>query len=158
MLKCFRCKIFTALNFRGPDHQQKLWTCWVHCKIIFSVLNFCGFRKEQNFLRLRDTVRRVWFPVKLQPAVAPAPLVSPSWKQCSMKLVILASIARAERSTTCVHAYLQRLPPHNFSCQKSDLAREIQCHRLRLRCAVTTSSNWRKLFCLAFSVREKSGN
>ena len=58
---------------------------------------------------------------QLQPAVAPAPLVSPNRKQRSMKLVMLASIARAERSTTCVDGYLRRLPPRDFSCQKSDL-------------------------------------
>ena len=46
-------------------------------------------------------------------------------KTTQFELVILASIARAERSTTHVDANLQRQPPPDFSCQKSDLARKI---------------------------------
>ena len=111
----------------------------------------------QWVLRLRDTMRGV-VSHELRPAVAPAPLVSLSWKQLSMKLVTLASIAREERPTACVDAYLRRLPQRKFSRQKSDLAWEIQHRRLQSRYPVTTSSKWRKLSHLAFSVREKGGN
>ena len=79
---------------------------------------------------------------QLQPPVATAPLLSPSWKQHSIKPVILASIARAERSTTCVDMHLRGLPPRNFSHQKSDLAQKIQHRRLQSRCVAATSSKW----------------
>ena len=67
---------------------------------------------------------RAWFSRQLQPLVATAPLHSPRWKQRRMKPVILANIARAERSTTHVNVNLQRLPPRDFSRQKSGLARK----------------------------------
>ena len=92
---------------------------------------------------------------QLHPAVAPALLVSPSCKQRRMKLVILANMAKAKRSTTCVDAYLRRLPPCDFSRQISDLAREIQRCCLWSRCAVTTSSNGPKFFYSAFSIHKK---
>ena len=84
-------------------------------------------------------------------------LHSPHWKQHSLKPVVLASIARAERSTAHADVNLRRLPPRDFSRQKSDLGRKIQCHRLWSLCAAAASSKWRKLFRLAFTVREKSG-
>ena len=88
----------------------------------------------------------VWFFRQLQPPVTAAPLLSPSWKQCSMKPVILVSIARAGRLTTCMDVHLPRLPPHNFSYQKSDLARKIQRRCLQSLCAAATSSKCRSFF------------
>ena len=112
---------------------------------------------DEGRLRLRDTMG-AWFSYQLQPPVATAPLHSPSWKQRGMKPVILASIAREQRSTTHVEVELRRLPPRDCSRQKSDLVRKIQHRRLRSLCAAPPSSKWRTFFRLAFTVCEKSGN
>ena len=81
-----------------------------------------------------------WFSYQLQPPVATAPLHSPSGKQHSIKPVILACIARAERSTTHVDMYLQKLLPGDFSRQKFDLAPMIQRCHLRSLCTAAASS------------------
>ena len=60
----------------------------------------------------------------------------------SMKLVILASIARVQRSTTHVDVNLWRLPPSDPSGQKSDLAQKIQRHCLQSLCTAATPSKW----------------
>ena len=113
-----------------------------------------------NFPVIKVTGYRVGVVVsrQLQPPVATALLLSLSWKQHSVKTVILASIARAKISTTCVDVHVRRLPPRNFSHQNFHFVWKIQCRRLRSLCAVATSSTCRKLFCLAFSVRKKGGN
>ena len=97
----------------------------------------------------------VWFFHQLQLSVAPALLHSPHWKQSSMKPVILERIARAERFTTHVDVNLWRLPPCNFSHQKSDYVRKTQFRCLRLLCVAAASSEWQKLFRLTFSVHKK---
>ena len=124
-----------------------------------SRINSCTASTEltlRTHLRLRDTVR-AWFSYQLQPPVATVPLHSPSWKQHSTEPVILASTSR-ERSATLVDVELRRLPPNDFSRQESELVRKIQRRRLRSLCAAATSSKWRTLFRLAFTIREKSGN
>ena len=105
-------------------------------------------------LRLRNTAG-AWFSYQLRPPVATVPLHSPHWKQQCLKPVTLASIARAERSTTHVDVNLWRVPPRDISHQKSDLVRKIQHFWLRSLCAAAASSEWLKLFAYLSSFVKK---
>ena len=117
----------------------------------YMIYESCSF----VYLKLWDTMG-AWFSYQLQPPAAAALLHSPSWKQHSVTPVILASIARAERSTTHMDVDLRRLPPCNFCRQKSDLVRKIQHHRLQSLYAAVTSNKWWKLFRLAFIICDKT--
>ena len=81
-----------------------------------------------NFHKILD-LRKIKY-LQLQPLVVTAPLHSPCWKQYSMKPMIQASIGRAERSTTHVDVKLTEAATTQYSHQKSNLVRKIQCHRL----------------------------